>query len=416
MSLLLKNAFIVDALSSKHLEQIDLLIDEGVIASLNGDSAKEIIDLKGKNVTPGWFDLNANFNDPGYENKENISSGIFAASNGGFTDVNLSPDTKPPIESKSDVRYLKKRSEDMVDLHVTGGLSENLQGENLNEILDLSSAGALSYSDGDQPIWNSELLLKALQYAKKVNAPIFQNPRDKYLSANTFMHEGAFSTQLGLRGEPSLSEVLMVSRDLEILKYSGGKIHFSNISTAESVELIGKAKRKKLNVTCDVSIHQLLFRDDSVSDFDTIFKVKPPYREESDRKALLDGVKRGVIDAISSYHRPQDQEGKQVEFDLAEDGNISLQTFYSSLLTLSKEIPMEILIQRITQGPRTILGLDNITIEVGQRAKLTILDPNVEWRYDESTNLSKSMNSPFWNQNLIGKVFATVNSNSYLIY
>jgi dihydroorotase len=416
MSLLLKNAFIVDSHSSKHSKHVDLLIEEGIISSFKGETANEIVDLQGKTVTPGWFDLNANFNDPGNEHKESISSGLQCASFGGFTDVNLSPDTVPPIESKSDVRYLKRRSNHMVDIHVTAGLSESLKGGNLNEILDLFSAGALSFSDGDQPIWNSELLLKALQYVNEVNAPVFQNARDKYLSSNTFMHEGSFSTQLGLRGEPSLSEVLMITRDLEILKYSGGKIHFSNVSTAESVVLIAKAKKEKLNVTCDVSIHHLLFCDSSISDFDTVFKVKPPYREESDRKALIEGVKLDVIDAICSYHRPQDQEGKQLEFDLAEDGNISLQTFYSSLLTISKEIPLEILIDRVTHGPRSVLGLENVIIEEGQKAKLSILDPNMKWKYDKFTNLSKSKNSPFWNQNLLGKVFGTVNSDSYLIH
>lgn len=416
MSLLLKNAQIVDGLSSRKSELADVLIENGIIESFSGQKAETVIDLEGKILTIGWFDLNANFNDPGNEFKEDIHSGSKSASFGGFTDVNLSPNTSPVIESKSAVKYLLKKSEDLVDIHVTAAVSEGTNGENLTEILDLHSAGALSFSDGDKPLWNAELLLKALQYTTKVNAPVIQNARDKSLSLNTHMHEGIVSTQLGVRGEPSLSEELLIKRDIDILKYSGGKIHFSTISTAGAVELIRDAKRQKLNVTCDVAIHHLLFSDSSVSDFDTVYKVKPPYRLESDRMELLKGLKDGVIDAICSHHRPQDLESKQLEFDLAEFGNISLQTFYSSLLSIANEIPFETLIERVTNGPRGVLGLPKLKIEVGQPAKLTILDPEAEWIMNSMTNFSKSQNSPFWNKKLRGKVYGIVNLNSHLIH
>lgn len=416
MSLLLKNARIVDLFSSKNTELVDIFIEDGIVKKFSAETAKNQIDLEGKLVTPGWFDLNANFNDPGNELKEDIQSGSKAASFGGFTDVNLSPDTHPPIESKSDINYLLRRSEKILDLHATGALSEGILGENLTEILDLHSAGALSFSDGDNCIWNAELLLKALQYTSKIDVPIIQNPRDKNLSAKTHMHEGFFSTQLGVRGEPSLSEELIVKRDIDILKYSGGRLHFSGLSTAGAVEQIKIAKKEKLNVTCDVSIHHLLFSDSSVGEFDTNFKVKPPYRLESDRKALIKGVKEGVIDVICSLHRPQDQESKELEFDLAEFGNIALQTFYPSLLTISKDIPLEKLIDRITNGPREVLGLPKCKVEIGEPAKLTIVDPEAEWTFNETTNLSKSQNSPFWNKTLKGKVFGTINLNSYLIH
>lgn len=416
MSLLLKNARIMDRSSKVNLKKVDLLIENGIVQSFSGGKADLEIDVSGKIITAGWFDLNANFNDPGKELKEDIFSGSNSASFGGFTDVNLSPDTQPAIDSKSDVSYLLKRAQKMVDLHVTAALSEGIKGENLTEIFDLRNAGALSFSDGDSCIWNAELLLKALQYTSSIGVPVIQNARDQNLSSNTHMHEGVFSTQLGMRGEPSLSEELIIKRDIDILKYSGGRMHFTSLSTAGAVSLIRKAKEEKLNVTCDVSIHHLLFTDDSIADFDTTFKVRPPYRLESDRKALLEGVKDGVVDAICSYHRPQDQEGKQLEFDLAEFGDISLQTFYPSLLSISDVVPFEILIERITNGPRSVLGLPEQRIEVGEPAKLTVIDPEQEWVLDSSNNLSKSQNSPFWNRKVKGKVFATVNLDSYLIH
>lgn len=413
MSLLLKNCVIADTNSSHNNKRASILIENGIITSLNGNKGAEEIDLHGKLVSVGWFDLNANFNDPGREFKEDIKSGSAVASAGGFTDVQLVPNTEPIIETKSDVEYIKKSASNQVDLFVSAALSEGLAGENLTEILDLRSAGASSISDGDLPVWNSELLLKALQYTSQIDLPVFQRPRDSHLSKGTHMHEGKFSTNLGLRGEPSLSETISIKRDLDILRYAGGRLHFSKISALESVELILAAKNESLNVTCDVAIHNLLFTDKSVNDFDTTFKALPPYRAEADRKALIEGIKSGVIDAICSNHRPQDLESKQLEFDLAAPGSISLQTFYASLLTLTKEIPFEILLQRITSGPRNILGLDTISISEGMPAKLTILDPNAKWILDKTTNKSKAINSPYWERELTGMIMGTINGNHY---
>lgn len=409
MSLLLKNVLVLDLHSPSYRKVSNILIEKGTIVSLTGKSATKEVDLKGRGVSVGWFDLNAQFHDPGNEHREDIHSGLMTAQAGGFTDVCLSPETSPPIESKSDVSYLLKKSSNEVDIHVNAAASEGLKGENLTEMLDLHAAGSVAFSEGDRPIWNAELLLKALQYTKAINIPIIQNARDLHISANTHMHEGKVSTYLGLRGEPSLSEELMVMRDLEILKYSGGNLHFSRISSAKSVELIKSAKKAGLSVTCDVGIHHLLFNDTSIGDFDTNFKVLPPYRSEKDRKALLKGVKDGVIDAICSNHRPFDQECKQLEFDLADAGNISLQTFYPSLLKLSSSVPLEILLERITNGPRKVLNLQSLKIDVGQKAKLTIFDPETRWKLDGSSNLSKSQNSPYWDKEIMGRVVGTVN-------
>lgn len=411
MSLLLNNVLVLDLNSPANGKQANILIEKGIITSLQGKSASKQVDLKGKILTPGWLDLNAQFCDPGNEHREDIDSGSRCAQAGGFTDVCLTSETDPPIESKSDVSYLKKKSSSEVDIHVCAAISEGLNGQNLTEMLDLRDAGALAFSEGDRPIWNTELLLKALQYTANMHVSVMQNARDIHIAASTHMHEGKTSTNLGLRGEPSLSEELIIQRDIEILKYSGGSIHFSRISCAKSVELIKAAKKAGLSVTCDVGIHHLLFNEESVGAFDTTYKVLPPYRTEKDRKALIRGVKDGVVDAICSNHRPFDQECKQLEFDLADPGNISLQTFYSSLLQVANEIPMETLVDKVTNGPRSILRINPLKVEEGQAAKLTILDPNVFWQLNSQSNLSKSLNSPFWEKELKGQVIGTINGS-----
>ncbi len=415
MSLLLKNALVIDPKSSYHNKKKDILIEKGLIKSFGKSSARKTLDCTGKIVTPGWFDLNANFCDPGLEFKEDIASGTKVASRGGFTDVNVMPATQPPIVTKSDVEYIRAKELQEVELHVSAAVSHNLDGENLTEMIDLRGSGVESFSNGDQPISNTKLLLKALQYTSQLHVPVLQNARDSHLSEHTQMHEGVVSTGLGLKGEPSLSEELIVARDLGILKYSGGKIHFSKISTAKSVDLIRKAKKEKLNLTCDVSIHHLIFTDSSLGDFDSTFKSLPPFRSENDKKALIKGLKDGTIDAICSDHRPQDIESKKLEFDLADAGAISLQTFLPALLKI-QEVPLEILIEKITHGPRKVLELEEISVKKGSVAKLTILDPKCEWRLDKKSNFSKSINSPFWEQQLIGKVAGTINRETISIF
>lgn len=411
MSLLLRNVRVLDSNSPVNGKKANIFIEKGIITSLNGTSASKEFDLEGKIVTCGWFDLNAQFHDPGNEHRENIDSGTKCAQSGGFTDVCLIPDTAPPIQSKSDVSYLRSKSNEYVEIHVIAAVSEGLRGENLTEMMDLHDAGAVAFSDGDHPIWNSELLLKALQYTEGLKVPIVQNARDRHISVNTHMHEGKVSTNLGLRGEPSLSEELIIQRDIEILRYGGGGIHFSRISSAKSVNIIKSAKKEGLSVTCDVGIHHLIYTDESIGDFDTSFKVIPPYRTEKDRKALIKGLKDGVIDAICSNHRPFDQECKQLEFDLADPGNTSLQTFYPSLIQISSEVPLEVLIEKITNGPRSILNKNLPSIDTGERAVLTILDSKEKWILDGENNTSKSQNSPYWNCELTGRAIGTINGS-----
>lgn len=404
MSLLLKNCLIYDRQSHHHLKRITIHIEKGVIQSIGStqSSAKEI-DLKGAIVTPGWVDLNANFNDPGLEHKEDLKSGSTAAQYGGFTDVTLFPNTHPVIETKGDVEYIKSKSSKSVTLHPIAALSEGTNGEHLTEMLDLHEAGAVAFSDGMKPIWNSELLVKALQYVEKFNGLIISRPSDPHLSRNTQMHEGPTSTSLGMRGEPSVSEKIQIANQLEIVRYAGGRLHFTMVSTAEGLKLIQHAKKEGMKVTCDVGINHLRFTDKEVSNFDTNYKIDPPYRDEIDRKALIKGVNSGTIDAIVSGHQPQDRESKFLEFDKASPGVISLQTLFSVLISLKDELDLEAAMDKLTNGPRKILGLEPATIEKGAAARLAFFDPDKEWTLDDKSNRSKSQNSPFWNQQLKGK-------------
>ena len=414
MKVLLSNATIFDPASKFHQKKSDILVEDGVIARIGkGQSAKKTIDCSDKQVFPGFVDLFAHFNDPGFEHKEDLSSGSKVAIAGGFTDVLLAPNNQPVTETKSDVEYLRSRSDYGVDLWPMAAVSEGTEGENLTEILDLHTAGAKAFSDGTNSIWNTELLLKALQYVQKFDGLIINRPKDRHLSQHTHMHEGVVSTLMGMKGEPSISEELAIQRDLDILRYAGGRLHFNQVSTEKSVKLIRGAKKEGLNVTCDVGIHHLVFTDEHIVDFDSNFKSDPPFRSEKDRKALIKGLIDGTVDAIVSAHQPQDPENKELEFDLAAFGLIGLQTFYPLLVSLEAEISMEDIIKAITVNPRKILGLAPVKIEEGYPAKLTLAMPNHSWTYNQRINQSKSENSPLLNQQQTGKIFGIVNGEFY---
>lgn len=411
MSLLLKNCLIFDPQSSFHNTSNDLLIEKGRIKSIGRSlKGKRSADLKCAWITPGLVDLNADFCDPGFEHKEDLKTGSEGAVSGGFTDVCVLPNTNPVVDAKGQVEYLLGSAKHGVDIHPIAAMSEDLKGENMTEILDLRSAGAVAFSDGHRPIVNSKLLLKTLQYIQQFDGLIISRCSNPDLSRNAQMHEGATSTSLGLNGEPSISEKMTISGQLEVLRYAGGRLHFSMVSTAEGLKLIKDAKKEGLRVTCDVSIHHLVFTDEDLTSFDSNFKVQPPFRSEKDRKALVKGVNDDFVDAIVSGHRPQDRESKLLEFDLAEPGNISLQTVFPALLSVPN-LDIQKAILKLTSGPRTILGLEDVCIEEGAVAKLTFIAPEMKWTLNSSSNKSKSENSPYWNQELTGKCVGVVNGD-----
>lgn len=410
MSVLLQNCVIFDPYSSHHNKKADILLERGIIQKIgNRLSGKQVFDLTGSIVSTGWVDMHANFCDPGFEHKEDLTSGALVASSGGFVAVCLMPNTLPVTETKGDIEYILSKSGNPVDILPIGALSESNAGEHMTEMLDIHAAGAIAFSDGMKPIYNAELLLKSLQYIQKIGGLVISRPTDIHLSKHAQMHEGKASTLLGMRGEPVLSEKIQISSQLDILRYAGGRLHFTMVSSDEGVRLIKLAKKEGLHVTCDVGVNHLYFTDEDVEGFDTRYKIDPPFRSERDRKALLAGVNDGTIDAIVSGHQPQDRESKYLEFDLAEPGVISLQTAFSVINALSKELNLEKAFEALTAGPRRILGLQPMKIEEGMPAVLSVFDPRTEWVLSDKTNLSKSRNSPFWGRPLKGRSRGIIN-------
>lgn len=414
MSILLKSATILDAGSPFHKKKLNIFIsDAGIIKSIGKEApdASRIIEGKNLMVSIGWFDMRANFNDPGYEYKEDLESGLKTAASGGFTGVALLPNTTPCIESKNEVSYLKAQNlKSTTQIYPIGAVTKGCKGEDFTEILDMHAAGAVAFSDGENTIWNTDILLKSLQYMQKFNGLLINRPEDKYLTAFGTMNEGVTSTLLGLKGMPGIAEEIMIMRDIELLKYSGGRIHFSNISTAHALKQIVKAKKNGLNVTCDVAAHNLLFDDTLLSDFDTNYKVNPPLRSKRDILALEKGIANNDVDVIVSAHSPQDEESKKLEFDHADFGMLGLQTFFPILVKKLNGGDMLPLLEKFTINPRAILNLPIPTIKEGEKADLTIFDPSLKWAYNEKSNYSKSANSPLLGQTLEGAALGVVNN------
>lgn len=416
MKILIKSAQIIDKHSPYHEQEHDVLIDGHTIAEI-GSIEQDVdlkIDAKGLKLSLGWFDMAAQFGEPGYEQREDLASGCEAAAAGGFSDVALLPNTKPVVQTKNEIGFIKSKSSHFVtQLHPMAAITIDTKGEELTDMIDLYEAGAVAFTDGDKPIWNSDILLKTLLYLQKFDGLLINKPEDKFLNLFGSMHEGIHSTMLGLKGMPRLSEELSIIRDIDILKYTGGRLHFANISSGRSVELIRNAKQEGLQITCDVAAHQLIFDDSFLHDFDTNFKVNPPFREQSDKDALIKGLKDGTIDIIVSAHHPHEEENKNLEFDLADFGIMGLQSFFSTLETISEFIPLPDLLEKITLNPRKLLKLELAEIKAGAKANLTLFDSGAIWHFDEKTNRSKSKNSPYFNQELKGKAVGVFNNGKY---
>ena len=414
MSILIKSAQIISPGSPHHMMKLNVLVsDSGIIKYIGRDTpeAGKIITSPGLMASIGWFDMRANFNDPGHEYKEDLQSGLKTAAAGGFTGVALLPNTNPCVESKNEVTYLKSyNSRSVTQIYPMAAVTKGCKGEDFTEMLDLHSAGAVAFTDGENPIWNTDILLKTLQYLQKFDGLLINRPEDKYLTAFGTMNEGITSTMLGLKGIPGIAEEIMVARDLELLKYAGGRLHFANISTTHSLKLIARAKDKGLNVTCDVAVCNLAFDDTELSGFDTNYKVNPPLRNKRDIKALERGLDTSEIDVIVSSHTPQDAESKNLEFDHADFGMLGLQTFFPLVIQKELEGGLPSLIHKFSINPRRILGLPIPVISEEEKADITLFDPTIKWTYNAKTNYSKSVNSPLMGKTLTGCVIGVLNN------
>ncbi|MES2428572.1 MAG: dihydroorotase [Bacteroidota bacterium] len=412
MNLLIKSATLIDPNSPFDQQTVDVLIKNGTITEIakNINADEKVFDASGKQLSPGFFDLNCNIGELGLETKEDLQTGTAAAAAGGFTGIALMPNTQPPVHSKAEVEYLRNRAKgNLVDVYPLGTLSHKREGKDLAEMYDMFLSGAKAFTDGNRPVQDAGLMERALLYTKGFEATVFSYPEDTAIAGKAKVNEGEMSTLLGMKGIPSLSEELMIARDLYLAEYTDSKIHFSTISTARSVELIKDAKKKGLKVTCDVAAHHLVLTDEALAGFDSLYKVKPPLRTAKDVKALIAGLRDGTIDAIVSQHTPHEIEFKDVEFEVAEYGIIGFQTTFS--LALKAGLPVDLIIEKLAINPRMILDIEVPTIAVGQKANLVLFDKDAEWTYTIENNQSKSKNSPYIGQNLKGQVLLTCNNN-----
>lgn len=416
MKIYIKNARILAQGFAPQVSHHILLVN-GQIAEISDQpfsgESDVLVDAQGAYLSAGWCDMRAHFNDPGLEHKEDLESGAEAAAAGGYTAVALLPNTSPALDTKKGIRYITGlNSVRLTQLYPLGAVTIGTKGEELAEMIDLRKAGAQAFTDGLHPITDSAIILKALQYMQQFDGLLMNRPVEGSLVRGGQMHEGINSTLLGMKGMPAMAEEMAIARDLRLLRYAGGRIHFSCISSAAGVELIRQAKKEGLAVSCDVAAAQLLFTDSTLLDFDTDYKLDPPLRTDEDRRALLAGLQDGTIDAIVSDHQPQDTESKKLEFDLADFGIISLQTLYASLCSL-EELDASLLVEKLALAPRRILGLPQPQIKAGEAADFTLFSPDHRWTFREEDNLSKGINSPFFNQEFKGKVLGVFANGQY---
>src|SRR5690606_4530729 len=401
----------------KSLKLIDDRVHDPADYIFEGDEIKKVsaqtitsdqleeIDCSGWLASKGWIDLRCFAGEPGLEHRETLESLGDTLKKSGFVEAVLLPNTVPAIQSKNEVEFIKSKIRNFfTTIHLQGAITKDTLGEDFTDILDMHHHGVRIFGEGTVPLSNSDRMMKALQYLQKFNGILFDHSYDPLLAMFGQMHEGLTSTQIGLKGIPAMAEEVAVKRNIDILKYTGGSLHFQTVSTAGVVEAIRQAKEEGLQVTADVSLYQLLFSDQDLIDFDTNLKVIRPYRGNEDREALIEGLTDGTIDAIVSNHQPLEVDGKQMELDLATYGILGLPTFLHGLIQLEKELGWPMLISKITKGPSKVLQRAETGFDT-----LTIFDPREEWRFDRYSNPSLSENSPWFNGRLNGRIKFLIN-------
>ena len=415
MSIILKSAKVINAESKHNGTKQDILISEGKIQkiskSIKLSNTKEIY-IKNLHVSSGWFDSSVSFGEPGYEERETIENGGNVASRSGFTNLLLNPNTNPVIDNQSDISFIKMKSKGLItNIHPVGALYVSSKSKELAELRDMKKSGAVAFYDYKKSIKNPNLLKTALLYSQTFNSVIMSFGQDNLISNNGVINEGVISTKYGIKGIPNLSEEIQISRDLNILKYTGGKLHIPTISTKESVDLIKKAKSNGLDVTCSVAIHNLIFNEEKLKDFDTRFKVSPPLRTEKDRLALVNGVKIGIIDMVTSDHNPIDIENKKTDIESSLCGTIGLESFFGALLTIFN---LDETIKILTSG-KNRFNINNTKIEEGLEADLTLFTIDSNYTFSKSNILSKSKNSAFLGMKMTGSPLGIIVKEKYII-
>jgi dihydroorotase len=414
MNILIRQARIISPGSGFHNKVNDILIEGGLIAAIRKNiQAKgnvKVIEGEQLYVSAGWVDMQAAASDPGFEHKEDLNTLLNCAAAGGFTTVCVHSNTQPPLHSKAQIEYvIAKTQNKVVNVLPFGNITVDGKGKEIAEMYDMKLSGAAGFSDHKQPLSSSGTLVRALQYSTNIGSFLVTHCDEESLSKGGQAHEGESAVALGLKGIPALAEEIMLQRNLSVLEYAGGRLHIPTVSTRGSVELVRRAKSSGLQVTCGVAAVNLLLDESSLEEFDTNYKLNPPLRSRRDVQALRNALTNGVIDVIVSDHNPQDPEGKELEFDLAEPGIINLQTAFSCALEGLKPAAMQAIVRSFSENPRRILGLPEYKIGEEIRAELTIFSPAGETVLKEKNNRSRSRNSPFMNQPLQGRVIGIIN-------
>jgi dihydroorotase len=417
MNYLLKSATIIDDTSKFHQKKMDVLIEDGIITQIainikSNPNFKEI-NFENLHISQGWFDSSVCFGEPGFEERETIHNGLITAAKSGFTSVAVNSNTNPVTDSKAAIEFLKnKATKTLTQLYPIGAFTKNSEGKDLAELFDMQNSGAIAFGDYNKSISNANLLKIGLLYAQNFNGLILSFPQEDAIALNGLVNEHINSTKYGLKGIPALAEELQITRDLFILEYTGGKLHIPTISTKNSVKLIKEAKNKGLQVTCSVAAHHLVLNDDEIKNFDTHSKIIPPLRTLKDQKALLKGLKDGTIDVITSDHNPIDIEHKKLEYEKAKFGTIGLESCFGAV---NQVLDLETTIKCLTINPSKIFDIPTSSIKVGNKANITLFNPNETYIFKKEHILSTSKNSVFLNKKLKGKVYGVIaNNKSYL--
>jgi dihydroorotase len=419
MNILFENVRILNP--AQNLDMIaNIWIKDGIIQKISKDTIKvenatEKVAEQGLVVAPGFFDMHVHFRDPGFEQKEDLNSGIEAAANGGFTGVVVMPNTNPTISDKTVVEYIiSKTKNSIVDVYIAGSITKNLEGKHIANILEMNEAGVVLFTDDGKCVINSDVMRRAFDYVTPKDLLISQHCEDTTLTENFDMNESEYSVKLGLKGYPKVAEEIILFRDIALAEYCGNRrYHAQHISTAKSVDIVREAKKKGLRVSCEVTPHHFILTEENLSTYNTNFKMNPPLRKNDDIIALKQGLKDGTIDVIATDHAPHTNLEKDVEFDKAPNGIIGLETSMALSITyLVKDnwLTLSELIEKLSINPRKLLNIKPISIDENLVANLTIFNPDEEWIVDKSQFKSKSRNTPFDNFRLFGKVKYIINN------
>lgn len=422
MNILIKGGRVIDP-ANKIDGVRDILIENGKIAKVGKNirtSSVRLIQAKSKIVSPGLIDMHAHLRQPGREDEETLLTASRAAARGGFTTVACMANTHPPIDDQGIVEYILSESEklNLIKILPVGAVTKDLKGEQLTEIATLKEAGCIALSDDGQPISNSEIMRRALEYSRMFNLLVISHCEDLTLSAKGVMHEGFVSTLLGLPGIADIAESSMVARDLQLAEFTGGRLHLAHISVAKSVELIRQLKGKATNISCETCPHYFSLTCEAVQDFDTNAKVKPPLRPQEDVVAIKKGLSDDTIDVIATDHAPHTEAEKDVEFNTAPFGMIGLETALAlgiTELVEKKVLTLAQLIAKMSLNPAKILAIEGGNLSVGSTADVVVFDPQGSWLVNKKDFVSKSKNSPFVGRKLKGMVEYTV-SRGKIVY